>query len=104
MQSMRGGNPSTTEVNRMDEAIHSNTGRIARVAIGGALVGLGVGRGGVLGGMVSLVGLEPLLAGVFNFSLVSMITGMFQQTSYSDPSTYRHETGSSVGDSVPSSY
>ena len=103
MQSMRSGS-ATSEVNRVDEAIHSNSGRVARVAIGGALVGLGIGRGGLIGGLLSVVGLEPLLAGIFNFSLVSVISGLFLQGDYSNQSMYHQESGSGADESVRSAY
>ena len=74
MQSTRSTRPFGTEVGRVDDAMHSNSGRIARVAIGGGLLGLGIGRGGRIGALMSLVGMEPLLAGIFNFSLLDFLS------------------------------
>lgn len=104
MRSVRSSIPSMTDVNRVDEVMHSNTGRISRVAVGGALLGLGLGRGGVLGGLVALIGLEPLVAGIFNFSLVSMIAGIFEPAGYSETSDYQHHVGSTLNDSTLSPY
>jgi len=75
MQSMRSERSYQRGMSRMDDAMHSSTGRIARVAIGGGLLGLGIGKGGRTGALTTLIGLEPLLAGLFNFSLLSFFSG-----------------------------
>ncbi len=103
MQSMRSGRTPVSEFDRVDMAVHSDTGRISRVAIGGALVGLGIGRGGLPGALVCLVGLEPLLAGIFNFSLIGMVRDMFGPGEDYSQSTHYDET-SPIGSTTSSGY
>ena len=103
MQSMRRGYTPGSEINRVDEAVHSSSGRIARVAIGGALMGMGIGRGGPMGGLMVLVGLEPLLAGMLNFSLFSTVSGLVTGGESAVESPY-HEAGSGIEETAPTVY
>ncbi len=102
MQSVH-DNQTTTTYDTVSDFVVSDLGRMVRVGIGSALVGIGIGRGGVIGGLISAAGLEPLLAGLFNFSLLSMLSGMvIRGDQYSD--TMPHENVSHTQSSTPSGY
>lgn len=96
MQSTRSSRPFGTEMGRVDDAMHSNSGRIARVAIGGGLLGLGIGRGGRIGALMSLVGMEPLLAGIFNFSLFDFLSGGSTRGEYPSDSEIESRSSSEI--------
>jgi hypothetical protein len=83
-------------MDRVDDAMHSNSGRIARVAIGGGLLGLGIGKGGRMGALMSLIGLEPLLAGLFNFSLLDILSGGSTRGGYTDDSEFERPSSSDI--------
>jgi hypothetical protein len=53
----------------------STTGRIARVVAGVALIALGFVIGGVGGWIIAIVGLVPLLAGLFDVCVFSRLFG-----------------------------
>ncbi len=56
--------------------INSPAGRIARIVAGIALIAWGYTQGGgSLGLVLMVVGLVPLLAGVFNWCLISALLG-----------------------------
>lgn len=50
-------------------------GRILRVVAGVILIGVGLYFQGVWGYVVAIVGVVPVLAGVFNFCLIAPILG-----------------------------
>jgi DUF2892 family protein len=50
-------------------------GRILRVVAGVVLIGVGLYFQGVWGYVVAIVGVVPVLAGVFNFCLIAPILG-----------------------------
>jgi len=52
-------------------------GRILRIAAGGVLVWVGLGPiGGTLGLVVAVVGLLPILAGLYNVCLIAPLIGV----------------------------
>ena len=53
----------------------SATGRLLRVLAGLVLIGLGFYVQGVWGWVIAVVGVIPVLAGVFNFCLLGPILG-----------------------------
>jgi len=50
-------------------------GRILRIVAGIILIGVGLYFQGVWGNVVAVVGVVPVLAGVFNFCLIAPILG-----------------------------
>lgn len=51
-------------------------GRVLRIALGIALIAVGIGAvGGVTGVVIAVVGAGPILAGAFNFCLVGPLVG-----------------------------
>lgn len=59
---------------RVVQFMETDTGRLARVAAGSILVGLGAWRGGGWWTLVA-VGLVPLAAGLFNFCVAGPLFG-----------------------------
>jgi hypothetical protein len=55
--------------------IASSSGRMSRAASGGALMGVGLGRGGLWGFLVTMFGLGQLLSAVLDFSVMSALMG-----------------------------
>lgn len=56
--------------------INTPVGRIARVVVGAGLIWWGSTRlGGAMGIVVIIVGLVPLVAGLFNLCLISALLG-----------------------------
>jgi len=56
--------------------------RFLRIVAGLLLIGLGLYFGNVLGYVIAVVGLVPILAGVFNFCLIApLLGGPFRATS-----------------------
>ena len=54
----------------------STTGRIVRIVVGLVLVAWGwLGLGGVTGIIVAIIGLVPLLAGIFDFCVFAPLFG-----------------------------
>lgn len=51
-------------------------GRVLRVVAGVILIGVGLYFQGVWGYVVAVVGVVPVLAGVFNFCLIAPILGV----------------------------
>lgn len=51
-------------------------GRILRIAAGLVLIGVGLYVQGVLGILIAIVGVVPVLAGVFNFCLIAPFLGV----------------------------
>ncbi len=48
------------------------TGRLIRMGLGLAMMGIGLGWvGGVAGGVIAIVGLAPIIAGLFNVCLIA---------------------------------
>jgi hypothetical protein len=57
-------------------------GRFLRIVAGLVLIGLGLYFGNVLGYVIAVVGVVPILAGVFNFCLIApLLGGPFRATS-----------------------
>lgn len=57
--------------------MRSSSGRLLRVLAGGALIAVGLGAiGGPAGIVVAVIGVVPLLAGVFNFCLFGPLFGV----------------------------
>jgi len=50
-------------------------GRILRIVAGVILIGVGLYFQGIWGSVVAIVGVVPVLAGVFNFCLIAPILG-----------------------------
>ena len=57
------------------EWMSNPAGRILRVVAGVILIGAGLYFQGVWGYVVAVVGVVPVLAGVFNFCLIAPIVG-----------------------------
>ena len=51
-------------------------GRILRIAAGLVLIGVGLYVQGVLGILIAVVGVVPVLAGVFNFCVIAPFLGV----------------------------
>ena len=51
-------------------------GRILRIVAGLVLIGVGLYVQGVLGILIAIVGVVPVLAGVFNFCLIAPFLGV----------------------------
>lgn len=57
--------------------MRSSGGRLLRVLAGAALIGVGIGAiGGAAGIVVAVIGIVPLLAGIFNFCLFGPLFGV----------------------------
>ena len=53
----------------------SVAGRVVRIIAGVALIAIGLALGGTGGGVLAIVGLLPLLAGVFDFCVIGALFG-----------------------------
>lgn len=57
--------------------MRSGAGRGTRIAAGAAIIAVGLaGVGGSAGVVIAVIGLVPLLAGIFNFCLFAPLFGM----------------------------
>ena len=92
MQSIRGGRVSDANIDRVESGVYSESGRILRVALGSAMLGLGIGRGGVFGALLSLAGVEPLLAGMLNFSIIGMLGDIMKQNNATSQSMHNEQS------------
>lgn len=70
-------------------------GRVLRIALGIAMVAVGLGPvGGVTGTVIAAVGIVPILAGAFNFCLVGPLVGGY----FSGPRNLREAPPRRAGD------
>lgn len=59
------------------EFMRGSAGRLLRIVAGGALIGAGLGAiRGTAGIIVAIIGVVPLLAGIFNFCLFGPLFGV----------------------------
>lgn len=53
--------------------MNSTAGRVTRVVLGLALIVIGAVTGGLAGFLVAIIGLEPLVAGALDVSLLALL-------------------------------